>query len=241
GNPTGTRFRWDLGNGDTSDLSGLVQRYSDPGTYVVTLFAETPAGCSATSAPLVVTALLTPRASFLFDPQQPESADAAVLFVSTTTGADDLTWTFSDGFTTTEPRFFHTFPDTGTYTVHVLATNDLGCTDQDSANIRVAPTIRLVVPNAFTPSRFGPSGGLYDPNALNNDVFYPLTEFVLEYHLSIYNRWGELVFESFDLSRGWDGYVEGELSPLGVYVWKIEAVYPGGQRIEKVGDVTLLR
>jgi len=59
--------------------------------------------------------------------------------------------------------------------------------------------------------------------------------------MKIYNRWGELLFESKDRTVGWDGYYNGVLMPQGVYVYRLELVFENGRRETKVGDITLIR
>jgi len=59
--------------------------------------------------------------------------------------------------------------------------------------------------------------------------------------MRIYNRWGELIFESFDIDIGWDGYYRGRLSPQDVYVWKIMLQFGDGTVVQKAGDLTLVR
>ena len=96
------------------------------------------------------------------------------------------------------------------------------------------------VPNAFVPNRFGGNGGYYDLNNPTNEVFYPISEFVQNYRLIVYNRWGEMVFESTDINIGWDGYYRGQLSPQDVYVWKVDITYVDGFQMSEAGDLTLL-
>jgi gliding motility-associated-like protein len=64
---------------------------------------------------------------------------------------------------------------------------------------------------------------------------------VKKYELSVYNRWGELLFESKDPKIGWDGYYRDKLCQQDIYVWKIKATSNAGKAIIKTGDVTLLR
>ncbi len=59
--------------------------------------------------------------------------------------------------------------------------------------------------------------------------------------MKIYNRWGELLFESSDKTVGWDGYYKGQLMPQGVYVFRLELTFENGRREAKVGDITLIR
>jgi len=62
----------------------------------------------------------------------------------------------------------------------------------------------------------------------------------MEYHLLIFNRWGEMVFESFNLSAGWDGLYKGKPAKQDVYMWKVIGKYINGRGFIKTGDVTLL-
>jgi gliding motility-associated-like protein len=95
-------------------------------------------------------------------------------------------------------------------------------------------------PNAFTPNTSGASGGAYDPFGFDNDVFFPMHRGVAEYQLQIFNKWGELLFESTDVYKGWDGYYRGILCRQDVYAWKVKARFADGQKYENAGDVTLL-
>ena len=95
-------------------------------------------------------------------------------------------------------------------------------------------------PNAFTPSSTGSSGGYYDPAGYDNDVFRPLHAGVETYELMVFTKWGEMIFYSDNVSIGWDGYINGKLAPQDVYAWKATAVLSNGNRLEEVGNVTLL-
>ena len=103
------------------------------------------------------------------------------------------------------------------------------------------PYDKIDVPNAFTPDQGGPDGGSYDLNSYSNDVFFPITKYVTKVQMMIFNRWGELIFESVDIDIGWDGYYRGKLCQQDVYAWKIKLTYADGKEITKVGDLTLVR
>ena len=100
---------------------------------------------------------------------------------------------------------------------------------------------KLVFPNAFSPIKGGPPGGSYFIDDPSNHIFHPLYDGVDEYTLEIYNRWGELIFRSTDIMIGWDGYYRGQLVKMGVYIWKVNARCFNGKKIEKTGDVTVIR
>ena len=119
------------------------------------------------------------------------------------------------------------FPPKNTNYTAVL-TDANGCKIQDDVAIYYDPII--YVPNTFTP----------DNNDYNN-VFRAVTQNIIEFEMTIYNRWGEVVFQSFDPDAAWDGYYGGSLSQDGVYVWKIWYSDLNGVRDELVGHVVLLK
>ena len=150
-------------------------------------------------------------------------------------------WNFGDGNISSDQHPLNTYPDTGTYQVSLVVSNEFECFDEKVDYVLINPYFRLEVPNAFTPGTSGGNGGLYDINSITNDVFFPFTDYISEFRMMIFNRWGELLFESFDINRGWDGYYLGQLCQQDVYVWKIEVTYTDGSTETKVGDLTLIR
>jgi gliding motility-associated-like protein len=95
-------------------------------------------------------------------------------------------------------------------------------------------------PNVFAPNPSGSPGRQYNPNDPSNEIFHPVFQNVAEYHLYIYNRWGELIFETEKLDEGWDGYCGSVRCTEGVYVWRADIKYVNGERKVHYGDVTLL-
>lgn len=88
----------------------------------------------------------------------------------------------------------------------------------------------------FVPNAFHPGGGI-------NEIFRPYPVFVStdEYKFMIFNRWGEEIFSTNDPQVGWDGSIEGAQAQEAVYVYMIEAKQSNGEKIQKVGSVTLIR
>ena len=97
------------------------------------------------------------------------------------------------------------------------------------------------MPNAFSPNPTGGNGGAFGANDMNNDVFHPVIRGIDKYELQIFSRWGELLFVSKDVNIGWDGYYKGKLCLQDVYVWKINGTTLDGKKINKTGDVLLLK
>ena len=103
------------------------------------------------------------------------------------------------------------------------------------------PQHSIQFPNAFTPNPNGPTNGYYTPGIPNNDVFHPEYKGVVEYHLRIFNRRGELLFESNDINVGWDGYINDRLAAQDVYIWKAQGRYSNGLSFTKFGNVMLIK
>ena len=121
---------------------------------------------------------------------------------------------------------------TTTYIVHV--TDSFGCERTDSITIFVVDVlcneVYVFVPNAFT------------PNSDNmNDVLYVQSYLVKDLYFVIFDRWGEKVFETTDISNGWDGTFRGELLDPAVFVYYLKATCLNNAVFEKRGNVTLLR
>ena len=100
----------------------------------------------------------------------------------------------------------------------------------------------LTFPNVFTPNLSGPGDGRYSVHTQSAvEVFHPHSKGVREFHMEIYDRWGERLFETNDVSIGWDGYYKGKLCKSDVYIWKAKGKFDNEKTFDKAGDVTLLR
>lgn len=115
----------------------------------------------------------------------------------------------------------------GTY--RVQAVNYFGCTAETIIEIPFACYI-ADLPTAFTPNGDG-----------KNDILYVRGEGIQEVDLRIYNRWGQLIFETHDMNTGWDGKFKGAESPIEAYAYVLSVVFANGKGFQKHGNVTLLR
>jgi len=118
--------------------------------------------------------------------------------------------------------------DSGTY--YLTVTNICGSAT-DSVILRIDPCDKIIfVPNAFSPDNDG-----------INDIFKPYSDYLDEYQLWIYNRWGELIFYTSDVNEGWDGYHNGKAAKNDVYVWKIVYKDYYNNSFTQFGNVVLIR
>ncbi len=259
------KFLWELsstnGTNEKSSLREPTFNIYDPGTYTLTLTAQkegNPNFIQVLSKTIEV--FPKPLADFFLRQNQAYTGSLIKpVNQSQFTCGDCYTWDFGDGFTydnVFEPT--HQYSLEGKYTVKLYASVDYGiydinddgteaddeqviCTDETEQEIRIIDGGAVKIPNAFTPNVNGPSGGIQNNN-FTNDVFLPIMEGVEEFTMQIFDRWGNMIFQSTEPNIGWDGYDKnGRLMPAGVYVYKLVMRLGDGQRTTKVGDVTLIR
>ena len=234
---------WTLSNGTILNGCGSISYvFAQGGTYDVTLETTTVDGCTAQATYQYYVYIEQPAiADFSASSTVVNTLDSEVQFINESENADGYIWSFGDGSAlTTEQNPTHVFPNEGfgTYGVTLIATTPLGCNDTIYTVIRVEEEIIFYVPNTFTPDAddFNPtfqpvftSG--YDP---------------FDYNLLIYNRWGEIVFESHNVEIGWDGTygVDGQKTEVqdGTYTWTIDfKTVNTDERIYVNGHVNVLR
>ncbi len=236
----GTQYTWTFGNSVQSG-SNPVFTYSNTGVYEVFLSAISAQGCSNQSTdPSYVIVVPAPIAIIEVDRIVTQIDDPGFQFYNSSIDYDSWEWLFEDNIVINEQDPYYLFQDTGSFTTRLIVSNAYGCTDSAYYIVEVGPTHRFDVPNAFTPVENG-SGGAYNPFDLSNDVFFVWADYVSEYHLMIFNRWGELVFESKDQEIGWDGTYKGQPAQQDVYVWKAAVTYTDGIKKSGTGDLTLIR
>jgi len=142
-------------------------------------------------------------------------------------------WTADNTLSCTDCRNPVASPfETTTYIVTGYDANN--CSDSDDIKIQLIDNCSgdiVLVPNAFTPN-----------NDNNNDILYVRGQLVSSIKIfRIYNRWGELLFETDDINTGWDGTFKGQNMNSGVYVYYVEAICIDGKETLKKGNVTLIR
>jgi gliding motility-associated-like protein len=159
-------------------------------------------------------------------------------FVNNSTGSWITTWNWNFGDGTTSDQQIppdHLFPQTGeetTYTVTLVVADSLGCTDTAMQKIEVLKTCFIAVPGAFTPNGDGVNDYLYPLNALK----------AVDLQFRVYNRWGQMIFETTNWLNKWDGTMSGHPQPAGVYVWTLAYTDPDtGKRIVQKGTSVLIR
>ena len=227
---------WDFGdgNGNNSNEAVVTNTYELSGEFSVTLFAIASNGCSdKLTKPLLIKALRNPEADFEMSPTEVKISNPEVSFTDLSSN-DAQRWRWNFG-TRDSSRYQHpvySYKDTGNYMVTMVVYNELGCTDTARNTIRVVGDLIIYAPNAFTPNGDG-----------TNDVFAPKGTYMdpEKYNLKIFNRWGELIFETIDINKGWDGDIGLEKTIVSNnYYWQLEVTDKSGISHSLKGIVTLL-
>jgi len=200
----------------------------------VTLTATTNQSCTTTvTKPNYITIYPLPHAEFTYYPHQTTILEPAINFNDHSIGAAHWFWDFGDNSPLGNiPNPNHLYLDTGRYYIQLLVENIYGCQDSTLSSIVIQPDWSIYIPNAFTPNGDG-----------NNDTFLPKGYGIIDYKMYIFNRWGDMIFESDDISKGWDGKVQngsGQLCQQDVYVYKIDIKTNTFMKKSYVGRVTLL-
>ena len=235
-------YLWNFGDGATASNPSPEYTYFTPGTYTVSLIVTGEGGTDVTIHEEVVNVYPTASAYFTINPSA-VSIGNPVFYFNQSVNADEFYWDFGDGSNSSEHSPIHIYDTPGTFPVTLISNNQYNCPDtltlSDAVFVETGGSINF--PNAFTPDPLGAGDGNYDPTNLDNNVFFPIHHGVEDYTLQIYNRWGELVFQTNDVNEGWNGYYKGQLAQQDVYVWKVKATFIDGSTHIEAGDLTLLR
>lgn len=229
-----TTYLWTGPNNFTS--TGASVSIAASGTFVSGVYTLIAMQGSCTSDPTTITVppvLKTPVAAFRTIPTLPAklSAPVPVEFFNQSRDADSYLWDFGDGTTSTEMNPKHTYTNTGEFDVTLTAFNTGVCSGTViKGTFVIRPDNTLFVPNTFTPNG----------DNINDELVVTITN-LRAYHIRIFNRWGEPLFESVDIFENWKGLYKGEPLPVGTYYYVIDGFGLNGNNIKKSGSVTILR
>jgi PKD repeat protein len=248
-----TRFLWDFGDGTFSTSKNPTHTYNSvKSPYTVKLTAYGDYGCTDEAVMLnYITVTPAPVVEFVATPDSIiQIPDHTFNFKNnTSSAATTYKWDFGDGNSSAETNPVHSYGDAGVYSVKLTATNADGCSSTKTKTVKVLNAEQyLYVPNAFEPGSSRSELKQFNIRALG----------LKTYSLRIFNKWGQLVFETTALDNkgvpvaGWNGELNGQPAPLGVYIWQISAwfidgtewrgmKYKSGDTPTKTGMLNLIR
>ncbi len=235
-------YLWDFDDGTFSTEINPTHTFYQSRGHEVKLIAVGLGGTDTTTQTVFVEE--NPRALFGVYPTESSTIRQLFKFLNNSINAETYRWDFGDGNTSTEVEPSHTFAEEGFYSVTLVAWSEHNCVDTLVKENLISLTEgdgETQVPNAFVWNGSGPTGGYWEEGTIDNTVFHPHMKNAVEMRMIIYTRWGEKVFESTELYKGWDGYLDsGELAIEGVYVYKVWVIYLSGMEEILAGDVTFL-
>ncbi|MDP2386708.1 MAG: PKD domain-containing protein [Bacteroidota bacterium] len=236
-------YEWSFGD-NTEGFGALISHtYTTNGlqstSYDVELTVTTPLGCvDVVTMPAYVTVYPNPIAAFTYNPLNTTEFDPLISFYDRSSLASTYEWNFGELTSLDNVSVLqnptHNYEGPGLYDINLLVTSINGCVDDVTHQIYIEPEFAIYVPNAFSPNEDG-----------KNESFFPQGIGIDEerFQMFIFDRWGEIIFQSNSLSKGWDGKVNGKSDPVqeDVYIWKIMAYDIKNNKHNLTGHVTVVR
>ena len=237
---TNAHFLWTFGDGSpTSTLQTISHCYINDSVYAPILFTPTlkvtsDSGCVTTiSKNNQITTYPTPKAKFVALPESTSIINPIIATKDQSTGANFWKWNFGDNDSTalsSPPP--HTYADTGTYSIKLVVSTQYNCVDIASQTIVIEPDFTFYIPQAFSPNGDGV-----------NDTFKGQGIFIKDFKMSIFDRWGNLIFVTDNVNTAWDGRVNhgADIAQRDVYVYTIVLTDLKNKIHSYKGTVTLVK
>jgi gliding motility-associated-like protein len=226
-------YQWNLGDGTIVNANYINHTYNKPGTYKITLTLKDLKSNEIIkiSEPVEVNALEIPQSSFSY-----EFSNGVMPTVKFKNNTDDVSskWEILGVGTFNTQDFEYTFKHKGEYVVKLTTTNENGCKTTSSQVVKIEKDYSLLAPNAFS------------PNGDNlNDYFIPkaLPLLNLPFTMLVYDRQGNLIFETNDSNKPWNGinFKTGVPATDGVYVWIVQLTNENGEIETYQDQITITR
>lgn len=234
----------DFGDGFSATINGLLpfeHTYANPGIYTVTMTVTTTNGCDYTQVYAnLIQAYDAPNANFFVNPDFISMLEPTTnLYDQSSNDVVSWLWTINDATTantaTTENVTNVSFPPDlpGLFPVTLVTENEFGCIDSITKYVSIINEVILYAPNTFTP----------DDDEFNQAWEFHITGIdIYDFSVRIFNRWGEIVWESYDPSVAWDGVYNGKIVQDGTYTWFMEcADAQNDKRYTFEGHVNVIR
>ena len=238
-------WEWAFGDGtSTSNSTNTIQSHcytnsssNQLALFTVTLTTTTDSGCVAFNVkPNMITVYPKPIANYTIVPEFGNVVVPLVHFINQSVDYTKWYWSFGDGpqidSTNVNPDHTYISEYSNKYHSILVVANAYGCLDTAYVLVDIAPDFSFYIPNAFTPN-----------NDNVNDKFTGAGIGIIEYEMWIFDRWGENVFYTDDITKGWNGKVQGKDADVkdDVYTWKVILKNVFNKTLNYVGHVTLLR
>ena len=224
-------WNWDFGNGDTSSWQHPGTVYKEDGLYDVQLNVVSSYGCiNDTTYSEYILVHPLPVASFRYDPSEPSVFIPLVYFYDQSALATVWHWNFGDTTYSTDQDPTHKYKNPGVYTIQLIIETEFGCLDTTWEVIDIKKDYAIWIPSAFTPNGDG-----------YNEIFTVKGFGFSQFTMQIFNRWGQLIYTTNEVIKGWDGTYRGEEAQQDVYVYKVDIKDDLGNPHTYTGRVSIVR
>ena len=216
-NPNHNYF-WTFGDASISFNGDSVQHcYTDSGIFSVFVSATSNLGCVDSLRKIdLITINKTPTANFIITPYEQTFIDEPDFeFINVSEDADNHFWNLGDSTLTQDENPKHRYTSPGDFCIKLVSVANYNtgistCIDSIQKCIKILPLSVCYVPSSFSPN-----------DDQINDIFTVAGSLIKEFEISIFNRWGQQIYRSFDIDNGWDGRFGQNLAPQGVYLYMI--------------------
>lgn len=220
-----------------SDLKNPTHCFVNSGQYTITLTVTNSFGCKSTNSKANTIYIEPAPIADFSAPVSISILNPTVSFLNLSTGGNGYVWNFGepesgkkDSSILLSPN--HTYMAVGEYCISLIVTSINKCIDTTTKCLVVDPVMTLYIPNVFSPNADGV-----------NDSFFAKGEYIKEFQMRIFDRWGNMVFYSDDIDHHWDGKVKsnGEIAQQDVYVYDVRAKDINNKSRKYIGTVTLIK
>ena len=222
------QWKWDLGDGQFLTTKDGFDTYRAAGNYIVSLTALPESCPDLVTTQTKKVRIDLPEKGVVYKPVDVKIHTSVILHARDI-GANYL-WmpsTGLNGITTKDPVFNYNLPQR--YFIRIESS--AGCVTVDTLQVNIFSDAYIVVAKAFSPNGDG-----------SNDLLFPFHAGIRQLnYFRVFNRWGQLMFETNQLDKGWDGVAGGRLQPMDTYTWILQAVTDEGAVIQQAGKTVLLR
>ena len=227
---TSSTFYWDFGNGN-SQQENPSYTFNQVGEHSISLEVTNEYGCKdVLELTDTISIYASPDAAFFSPNNNPIYVNDQISFVDLSSTVNQWYWDFGDGEYSTDQNPFKSYNEAATYEVKLVIVDENTCQDSTFQSFDVFPYSSYYIPNAFSPNGDG-----------ENDVLYLRGMEIAELDFKVFNRWGEVVFETSDINIGWDGAYNSEPLDADVFVYTLGLKYASGVEDFARGNITLVR
>lgn len=239
----GSTYYWNFGDNTNDTSMNPIHTYTDSGSYTITLIVNnTSNGCVSAPDTLKIIDYIkvidTPSVKSNFSGEPLIGClPLTVNFNNTSTNATYYYWSFGDGALDTAKNPKHTYLDSGTYTVFLIVGDTGSVCKAKFDTITFKDYVTVEWCELFIPNVFSPNGDA------TNDYFKIIAEGYTNYHVTIFNRWGEKVFDNINVETQWNGKINntGSDAADGTYYYILNITDPNGKPLTMKGALTLIR